>query len=101
MLDSVLFQHAAKMDTRKKKIRHILHVFFDKSENSNQIAEGVHVPDTVTADRGYVNSVPINTKDPPRSERPVVKNIDKIIEIGEFGRNVFNLFSLPKSETFK
>lgn len=31
LLDSVLFEHASKRDTSNKKIRNILHCFFDNS----------------------------------------------------------------------
>lgn len=50
LLDSVLIEHASKMDTSEEKIRHNLHVFLDKGKNANQADESVHSvydPDTI------------------------------------------------------
>ena len=96
MLDSVLSERASTMDTSKEKIRHILQFFFDKGENARQAAENVNSvygPDTVTANYAQFwfrrfRSGNFDVKDAPRSGRPIVENVDKIMEIVESDRHV-------------
>jgi len=84
------------MDTNKEKIRHILQFFFDKGENASQAAENVNSvygPDTVTVNIAQFwfsrfHSGNFNIKDAPRSGRPIVENVDKIMEIVESDRHV-------------
>ncbi|QQP36433.1 Histone-lysine N-methyltransferase SETMAR, partial [Caligus rogercresseyi] len=84
------------MDICKEKIRHILQFFFYKGENASQAAENVNSvygPDTVTANHTQFwfrrfRSGNLGVKDAPRSGRPFVKNIDKIMEIVESHRHV-------------
>ncbi|QQP57101.1 Histone-lysine N-methyltransferase SETMAR, partial [Caligus rogercresseyi] len=81
------------MDISKEKIRHILQVFFDKGENASQVAENVNSvygPDTVTANHWFrrFRSGNFDVKDTPRSGRPIVENIDKIMEMIESDRHV-------------
>lgn len=58
------------MDASKKNIRHILHFFFDKSENASQAAENV---------KSVYGSDTVGINDAPHSE--IVDNFDKIMEI--------------------
>ena len=91
MVDSVLFERASKMDTSKEKIRYILQFFFDKGENASQTAEklnSVYGFDTVTANHAQFwfrrfRSSNFNVKDAPRTGRPIVENIDQIMEIAK------------------
>ncbi|GFV95033.1 histone-lysine N-methyltransferase SETMAR [Trichonephila clavipes] len=86
------------MEVNKKKIRYISHFPFDKGKNASQAAEivdGVFGADTVTAN--YVQfwfrlfrSGIFDVKDPPRTGRPVVENVDKITEIIQVDRHVSN-----------
>ncbi|EFN76640.1 Histone-lysine N-methyltransferase SETMAR, partial [Harpegnathos saltator] len=84
-----LFERASKMDTSKEKIRYILQFFFDKGENASQAAENVNSvygPDTVTANHAQFwfrrfRSGNFDVKDAPRTGRPIVENIDKIMDI--------------------
>ncbi|QQP56323.1 Histone-lysine N-methyltransferase SETMAR [Caligus rogercresseyi] len=83
------------MDISKEKI-HILQLFFNKGENASQADENVNSvygPDTVTANHAQFwfrlfRSGNLDVKDAPRSGRPIVENIDKIIEIVESDRHV-------------
>ncbi|KAG5344650.1 SETMR methyltransferase, partial [Acromyrmex charruanus] len=92
------------MDTSKEKICHILQFFFNKGENASQAAENVnsvygpdtvhsHVSDTVTANHAQFwfrrfRSGNFDVKDASRSGRPIVENVDKIMEIVESDRHV-------------
>ncbi|QQP54383.1 Histone-lysine N-methyltransferase SETMAR [Caligus rogercresseyi] len=84
------------MDNSKEKIRHILLFIFDKGENASQAAENVNSvygPDTVTANHAQFwfrrfRFGNLEAKDAPSSGRPIVENIDKIIEIVESDRHV-------------
>ncbi|KAG5311381.1 SETMR methyltransferase, partial [Acromyrmex insinuator] len=88
-LDSVLFERASKMDTSKEKIHHILQFFFDKGENASQAVENVnnvYSPDTVSNSQSQFwfrrfRSGNFDVKDAPRSGRPIIENVDKIMEI--------------------
>ena len=83
------------MDTSKEKIRYILQFLFDKGENASQAAENtnsVYGPDTVTANHAQFwfrrfHSGNFDVKNAPRCGRPIVENIDKIIEIVESDRH--------------
>ncbi|GFX08555.1 histone-lysine N-methyltransferase SETMAR [Trichonephila clavipes] len=76
------------MEVLKEKIRYILQFFFDKGENASQAAEivnCVYSADTVTSNYVQVSfrrfrSAVFDVKDAPRVGRPVVENVDKIIE---------------------
>ncbi|GFW16912.1 histone-lysine N-methyltransferase SETMAR [Trichonephila clavipes] len=87
------------MEVNKEKIQLFLKFFFDKSENTSQVAEIANV--VYGAD--YVYGVTTNYvqfwfrrfrsgildfKDAPRTGRPVVENIDKITEIIKIDRHV-------------
>ncbi|GFT70369.1 histone-lysine N-methyltransferase SETMAR [Trichonephila clavipes] len=84
------------MEVSKEKIWFILQFFFDKGENANQmakIANGVYGADTVTANHVQFwfhrfRSGIFDVKDAPRTDRPVVENVDKTTEIIEVGRHV-------------
>ena len=95
MLDSVAFEPMSKMDTSKEKIRYILQFLFDKSKNASQAAENVNSvygPDNVTANHSpfwfclfcFGN---FDIKDAPHCGRPIVENVDKIMEIVESNRH--------------
>ncbi|GFV50410.1 histone-lysine N-methyltransferase SETMAR [Trichonephila clavipes] len=84
------------MEVNKEKIRYILQFFFDKGENGSQVAEivkGAYGADTVTANcvqfwfRRFHSGI-FDVKDAPRTDRPVVENVDKITEIIEVDRHV-------------
>ncbi|GFY03385.1 histone-lysine N-methyltransferase SETMAR [Trichonephila clavipes] len=84
------------MEANKEKIRFFLQFFFDKGQNSSQMAEianGVYGPDTVTANyvqfwfRRFRLGI-FDVKDAPCTGRPVVENVDKITEIIEVDRHV-------------
>ncbi|GFV85769.1 histone-lysine N-methyltransferase SETMAR [Trichonephila clavipes] len=77
------------MEVNKEKIRYILQFFFYKSENARQAVEivnGVYGADRVTAYyvkfwfRRFRSGI-FDVKDAPRTDRPVVENVDKITEI--------------------
>ncbi|XP_011051581.1 PREDICTED: histone-lysine N-methyltransferase SETMAR-like [Acromyrmex echinatior] len=83
------------MDTSKEKIRHILQFFFDKGENASQAenVNSVYDSDTVTANHAQFwfrrfRSGNFDVKDVSRSGRPIVENVDKIMEIVESDRHV-------------
>ncbi|XP_020715242.1 uncharacterized protein LOC101457564 isoform X1 [Ceratitis capitata] len=84
------------MNISKEKIRYILQFYFDKGDNAIQAAEhvnSVYGPDTVTANQAQIwfsrfQSGNFNVKDAPSTGRPIVKNVDKIIEIVESDRHV-------------
>ncbi|GFU92626.1 histone-lysine N-methyltransferase SETMAR [Trichonephila clavipes] len=85
-----------KMEFIKEKIRYILQFFFDKSENSSQMAEvadGIYGADTVTANyvqfwfRRFRSGI-FDVKDAPRTGRPIVENVHKIAEIIKVDRHV-------------
>jgi len=85
-----------KTEVNKEKIRYILQFFFDKGENASQAAEivnGVYGPDTVTTNyvqfwfRRFRSGI-FDVKDAPRTDRPVVENVDKITEMIEVDRHV-------------
>ncbi|GFX18124.1 histone-lysine N-methyltransferase SETMAR [Trichonephila clavipes] len=84
------------MEVNKEKIRFILQFFFDKGENSSQVAEnenGLYGCDTVTANyvqfwfRRFRSGI-CYVKDTPYTSRPVVENVDKITEKIEVDRHV-------------
>ncbi|GFW51551.1 histone-lysine N-methyltransferase SETMAR [Trichonephila clavipes] len=84
------------MEINKEKIRYILQIFFDKDENASQVAEVkncVYGDDTVTANyvqfwfRRFHSGI-FEVKDPPRTGRSIVENVEKIIEIIEVERHV-------------
>ncbi|GFY25443.1 histone-lysine N-methyltransferase SETMAR [Trichonephila clavipes] len=84
------------MEVNKEKIWFFLQFFYDKGENASQVAEianGVYGDNTATAN--YVQfwfcrfrSGIFDIKDTPRTDRPVVENVDKITEIMEVYRLV-------------
>lgn len=84
------------MDFSKHKIRYILQFYFDKGENASQAAENmnnVYGPDTVTANHAQYwfrrfRSGNFDVKDASRSGRPVVKNVDKIMEMIKSDRHL-------------
>ena len=84
------------MDTSKEKIRYILQFFFDKGENASQAAanvNGVYGPDTVTANHAQFwfrrfRAGNFDVKDVPRTGRPSVENVDKIMDIVASDRHV-------------
>lgn len=88
------------MDLSKEKIRYILQFFFDKGENASQAAENVNSvygPDTITVNHAQFwfrrfRSGNFDVKDASRSGRPVVQNVDKIMEIIESDRHVSTVF---------
>ncbi|GFT19889.1 histone-lysine N-methyltransferase SETMAR [Trichonephila clavipes] len=84
------------MEGNKKKIRFFFQFFFDKGENASQMAEianGDYGPHTVTANymqfwfRRFRSAI-FDVKDAPRTDRPIVENVDKITEIIEVDRHV-------------
>ncbi|GFT42564.1 histone-lysine N-methyltransferase SETMAR [Trichonephila clavipes] len=79
------------MEVNKEKIRFYLQFFFHEGENASQVTEitnGVYDADTVTPDymqfwfRRFRSGI-FDVKDAHRTGRPIVENIDKIIEIIE------------------
>ncbi|GFW69067.1 histone-lysine N-methyltransferase SETMAR [Trichonephila clavipes] len=80
-----------KIEVNKEKIRYILQFFFDKDENASQAAEivnGVYGANTVTVNYGQFwfrrfRSGIFDVKIFPRTGRPVIENVNKIIEIIE------------------
>ena len=84
------------MDTSKEKIRYILQFFFDKGENASQAAanvNSVYGSDTVTANHAQFwfrrfRSGNFDVKDVPRTGRPSVENVDKIMDIVASDRHV-------------
>ncbi|GFW33237.1 histone-lysine N-methyltransferase SETMAR [Trichonephila clavipes] len=84
------------MEVNKERIRFFLQFFLDKGEKASQVAEianGVYGADTVTANYVQVwfrqfHSGIFDVKDAPRTDRPVVENVDKITEIIEVDRDV-------------
>ncbi|GFT30201.1 histone-lysine N-methyltransferase SETMAR [Trichonephila clavipes] len=90
------------MEVNKEKIRYILQFFFDKGENTNQVAEienGVYGVNTVTANyvqfwfRRFRSGI-FDVKNAPRTGRPVVENVDKIREAIEVDQHL-----LPYGQT--
>jgi len=84
------------MEVNKENIRYILQFFFDKGKNASQTAEivnDVFGPDTVTANyiqfcfRRFLSGI-FDVKNAPRTDRPVVKNVDRIKKIFEVDRHV-------------
>ncbi|GFW35033.1 histone-lysine N-methyltransferase SETMAR [Trichonephila clavipes] len=84
------------MKVNKEKIRFFLQFFFDKGENTSQVAEianGVYGPNTVTANyvklwfRRFRSGI-FDVKYAPRTGRPVVENVDKITEIIKVDQHV-------------
>ncbi|GFT61945.1 histone-lysine N-methyltransferase SETMAR [Trichonephila clavipes] len=82
------------MEVNKEKIKFFLQ--FDKSENASQVAEianGVYGVYTVIANyvqfwfRRFRSGI-FDVKAAPQAGRPVVENVDKIIEIIEIDRRV-------------
>jgi histone-lysine N-methyltransferase SETMAR len=77
------------MEPSKDEIRHILHFYFLKGKNATKAAEkicSVYGADTVSirvAQQWFqrFRSGVAEVKDAPRSGRPVVENVDKIMEI--------------------
>lgn len=84
------------MDTSKEKICHILQFIFDKGENASQAAQNVNSvygSDTVTANQAQFwfrrfYSGNFDVKDAPRSGRPIVENVDKIMQMSESDRHI-------------
>lgn len=84
------------MDISKKKIPHILPFFFDKDENASQAVENVtsvYDPDTIIANHPqlwfrWFRFYNFDVIDAPRTGKPILENVDKIIEIVESGRHV-------------
>ncbi|GFT97948.1 histone-lysine N-methyltransferase SETMAR [Trichonephila clavipes] len=83
------------MEVNKEKIWYILQFFFDKEENATQTAgnmNGVYVADTVTANyvqfwfRRFRSGI-FDFKGTPCISRPVIENVDNIIEIIEVDRH--------------
>lgn len=83
------------METSKEKVRFILQFIFDKVENAYQASENVQsvFPDTVTSK--YAQFIWFRQflfddfdGDEPHSGKPIVENINKIIEIAESNRHV-------------
>ncbi|GFX50407.1 histone-lysine N-methyltransferase SETMAR [Trichonephila clavipes] len=79
------------MEANKEKIRFFLQFFFDKGENASQAAEianGVYGADTITSNcmqfwfRPFRLGI-FDVNDAPRTDRPIVENVDKITEIIE------------------
>ncbi|GFS47279.1 histone-lysine N-methyltransferase SETMAR [Trichonephila clavipes] len=79
------------MEVNKEKIRFILQFFFDKGENTSQVAKianGVYGADTITANyvqfwfRRFRSGI-FEVKD-----RPVIENVDKITGIIKVDRYV-------------
>ncbi|GFX61777.1 histone-lysine N-methyltransferase SETMAR [Trichonephila clavipes] len=79
------------MEVNKEKIRFFLQFFFDKGENASQgakIANVVYGADTVTVNyvkfwfRQFCSRI-LDFEDEPRTDRPVIENVDKIREIIE------------------
>ncbi|QQP37601.1 Histone-lysine N-methyltransferase SETMAR, partial [Caligus rogercresseyi] len=68
------------MDISKEKICHILQYFFDKGKNASQTAENVNTSHVQFWFRRF-RSGNFDVKDAPRSGRPIVENINKIMEI--------------------
>ncbi|GFV52720.1 histone-lysine N-methyltransferase SETMAR [Trichonephila clavipes] len=76
------------MEVKKEKIRYVLHFFFDKGKNASQAAEilnDVYGSHTVTFSYmqfGFLRfrSGIFDVKDTTPTDRPVVKNVDKITE---------------------
>ncbi|GFY24786.1 histone-lysine N-methyltransferase SETMAR [Trichonephila clavipes] len=84
------------MEVNKEKIWYILQFFFDKGENANQVAEivnGIYGADTITANyvqfwfRRFRSGI-FDVKEALRTDRPIIKNVDKITEIIEVDRHV-------------
>ncbi|GFU26314.1 histone-lysine N-methyltransferase SETMAR [Trichonephila clavipes] len=84
------------MEVNEEKIRYILQFFFDNGENASQAAEivnRVYGVDTVTANyvqfwfRRFRSGI-FDVKFAPRTDRPVIENVDKITEIIEVDRHV-------------
>ncbi|GFV20577.1 histone-lysine N-methyltransferase SETMAR [Trichonephila clavipes] len=84
------------MKVNKERIQFILQSFFDKSENSSQVAEIVNCvygSDTVTANyvqfwfRRFRSSI-FDVKNAPPTGRPIVENVDKTTEIIKVDRHV-------------
>ncbi|XP_067136483.1 histone-lysine N-methyltransferase SETMAR-like [Centruroides vittatus] len=84
------------MEVTKEKIWYVLQFCFDKGENASQAAEivnDVYGPDTVTANYAQFwfrrfHSGNFSVKDAPRIGRPVIKNVNKIMEMIEMGQHV-------------
>ncbi|GFV38351.1 HTH_48 domain-containing protein [Trichonephila clavipes] len=84
------------MEVNKEKIQYILQFFFDKGENTSQVAEivnGVYAADTVTANylqfwfRQFRSGM-FDVKVAPHPGRSVIENVDKMTEIIETDRHV-------------
>lgn len=96
MLNPELFEQASKMNTSNEKVRHILQFFFDNGENFSQATENVDSsrgPVSVSANHAQLwfrrfRSRNFDIKDAPRSGRPIVENIGKIMEIVESDHHV-------------
>ncbi|GFU96078.1 histone-lysine N-methyltransferase SETMAR [Trichonephila clavipes] len=92
------------MEVNKEKIRFFLQFFFDKGENASQVAEianGVHGADNVTSNyvqfwfRRFRSGI-FDVKDAPRTNRPIVENVNKITELIEVGRHL-RVIASPRS----
>lgn len=86
----------SKMELSKEEIRLILHVHYLEGKNASQATElicDVYGPDTLSirvAQHWFkrFRSGVVEVKDAPRSGRPVVENVAKIMEIVESDRHV-------------
>ncbi|CAK9796605.1 Histone-lysine N-methyltransferase SETMAR [Anthophora quadrimaculata] len=84
------------MEIKKEKIRYILQYHYDQGEKAEQAAKkicAVYGPSTVsnaTAKRWFqrFRSGNMDVEDEARSGRPIVENVDKIMEIVESDRHV-------------
>ncbi|XP_017785253.1 PREDICTED: histone-lysine N-methyltransferase SETMAR-like isoform X2 [Nicrophorus vespilloides] len=83
------------MEVKKEKIRYILQYHYDQGDKAQQAAKkicDVYGPNTVsnaTAKRWFrrFRSGNMDIEDETRSGRPIVENVDKIMEIVESDRN--------------
>ncbi|XP_025155718.1 histone-lysine N-methyltransferase SETMAR-like [Harpegnathos saltator] len=83
------------MEVKKEKIRYILQYHYDQREQADQAAKkicAVYGPNTVsnaTAKRWFqrFRSGNMDVEDETRSGRPIVENVDKIMEIVESDRH--------------
>ncbi|GFU89078.1 HTH_48 domain-containing protein [Trichonephila clavipes] len=80
---------AVKNGSQQRETRYILQFFFDKGENASHmtgIVNGVHGAYTVTANyvqfwfRRFRSGI-FDARDAPRTDKPVVANVNKITEI--------------------
>ncbi|XP_076166238.1 histone-lysine N-methyltransferase SETMAR-like [Ptiloglossa arizonensis] len=85
----------SKMEVKKEKIRYILQYHYDHGEKAEQAAKkicAVYGPNTVsnaTAKRRFqrFHSNNMDVENETRSGRPIIENVDKIMEIVESARH--------------